>query len=290
MDWFYLALLSALSLAFADAFSKKYFVENTGLELLLVRFFVPGVLLLPITLMGDYPAISSGFWLWIAILIPLELAAMFLYSLAIRDSPLYLTLPYLAFTPVFNVFTANIILGETVTLQNLVGILLVVFGAYWLNVKKSDGVQNYNLLSPLRAIVTEKGSRMMLTAAIIYSITGVMGKGAMQYVEPETFGAFYFSIIGFSTLVFILLLRPGSIKVVTSKPRYSFLVAICMSIMVISHFLAIAQIEVAYMVAVKRTSLLFGIALGAIFFSEKHLSQHFMAGALMVIGVAVILI
>ena len=290
MDWFYLALLSALSLAFADAFSKKYFTENTGLEMLLVRFFVPGVLLLPITLMGSYPPLSSGFWLWIAILIPLELAAMLLYSLAIRDCPLYLTLPYLAFTPVFNVFTANIILGETVTRQNLVGILLVVLGAYLLNVKKNEAGQISNLFSPLRAIVTEKGSRMMLTAAIIYSLTGVMGKGAMRYVEPDTFGAFYFSIIGFSTLMFILVLKPSSIKVVTAKPGYSLLVAICMSIMLISHFQAISQIEVAYMVAVKRTSLLFGIALGAIFFSEKHLSQHFIAGSLMVAGVAVILI
>jgi hypothetical protein len=36
MEWFYLALLSALSLAFADAFTKKHFQHNTGAEILLV--------------------------------------------------------------------------------------------------------------------------------------------------------------------------------------------------------------------------------------------------------------
>lgn len=290
MDWFYLALLSALSLAFADAFSKKYFTGNTGLELLLVRFFVPGFLLLPITLMGSYPEFGSEFWLWIAILVPLELTAMLMYSLAIRDCPLYLTLPYLAFTPVFNVFTANIILGETVSSQNLAGILMVVFGAYLLNVNKPESGQGYSLIRPLKAIVTERGSRLMLTAAIVYSVTGAMGKGAMQYVDPKTFGAFYFSVIGFSTLLLILLLKPNSIRVIAKKPGYGLLVGVCMAIMVICHFLSISQIEVAYMVAVKRTSLLFGIVLGAIFFSERHLSQHFGAGMLMVVGVAVILI
>jgi uncharacterized membrane protein len=290
MDWFYLALLSALSLAFADVFSKKYFAGNTGLELLLVRFFVPGFLLLPVTLTGNYPEIYSAFWLWIAILVPLELLAMMLYSLAIRDCPLYLTLPYLAFTPVFNVFTAKIILGETVTQQNLAGILLVVFGAYLLNVRKPADGQNYSFFGPLKAIVTERGSRLMLIAAIVYSITGAMGKGAMQYVNPETFGSFYFTVIGFTTLLLVLVLKPDSTKVIIKKPGYGLLVGICMAIMVICHFLSIAQIEVAYMVAVKRTSLLFGIILGAIFFSEKHLSQHFLAGMLMVIGVTVILI
>ena len=290
MDWFYLALLSALSLAFADTFSKKYFQENSGYELLLVRFFVPGLLLLPVTLTGSYPDIGSEFWLWIAILIPLELLAMLLYSLAIRDTALHLTLPYLAFTPVFNVLTGDLMLGESITPQKLVGILLVVSGAYLLNInKRTDSLTN-NLLQPIKAIVTQRGSRLMLMAAIVYSITSVMGKGAVQYIKPEIFGAFYFSIIGFSALVLMLFIRPGSIRVFVKKPSYSLLVGLCMSIMVISHFLSIAEIEVAYMIAVKRTSLLFGIILGAIFFAERHLIQHFIAGSVMVAGVAIILI
>jgi len=61
-------------------------------------------------------------------------------------------------------------------------------------------------------------------------------------------------------------------------------------VMVISHFMAIALVEVAYMITVKRTSLLFGMVLGALMFSEKGLVQHFVAGMLMVIGVGVILL
>lgn len=290
MEWFYLALISAISLALADAFSKKYFQGYTGWELLLIRFSVPGVLLLPVTLLGSYPSLNSQFWIWIAGLIPLELFAMLLYSLAIRDSALHLTLPYLAFTPVFNVITGNIILGEIVSTEKLFGILLVVFGAYLLNSKKHAITHPKQLLLPLVAIVKEKGSRLMLIAAIVYSFTSVLGKGAMQYVEPRFFGAFYFSMIGCAGLLFTLLIRPGSFAVIIQKPVSTITVGIFMCVMVVSHFLAIALVEVAYMITVKRTSLLFGIILGAVMFSEKGLAQHFIAGTLMVLGVGVILI
>ncbi|WP_455206481.1 EamA family transporter [Kaarinaea lacus] len=289
MEWFYLALISAISLAFADAFSKKYFPSGSGWELLLIRFTVPGVLLLPMTLAGSYPPLESQFWWWIAGLVPLELLAMLLYSLAIRDSALYLTLPYLAFTPVISVVTGNMILGESVSSEKLVGILLVVVGAYLLNSKKHAITHPKHLLLPLVSIVSEKGSRLMLIAAIVYSFTSVLGKGAMQHVEPKYFGAFYFSVIGIVGLLTTLLVRPKSIAIIYRQPVSTFVVAIFMSVMVISHFLAIALVEVAYMITVKRTSLLFGIILGALMFSEKGLTQHLIAGTLMVIGVGVIL-
>jgi len=288
MNWFFLTLISAFSLALADAFSKKYFQQQGVFELLLVRFFLPGFILLPIALQGSYPALDSEFWYWIGALIPLEILAMLLYSLAIRDSPLHLTLPYLAFTPVFNVVTGKIFLGETVSNGKLLGILLVVFGAYLLNFNRQFFFKLSSLLLPLKAIATEKGSRLMLIVALIYSFSSVMGKVALRYVDPNFFGAFYFVILGSASLVLVAATRPKSMTIFYLKPRQSILVAICMCIMVTSHFTAIAHIEVAYMVSVKRTSLLFGIILGALMFGEKNLLQNTVAGLFMVIGVAVI--
>jgi drug/metabolite transporter (DMT)-like permease len=61
-----------------------------------------------------------------------------------------------------------------------------------------------------------------------------------------------------------------------------------MAVMVVAHFYAIAHIEVAYMVAVKRTSLLFGILYGAWLFREQGLTRNLGAGGLMVAGVYLI--
>ena len=49
-------------------------------------------------------------------------------------------------------------------------------------------------------------------------------------------------------------------------------------------------LAVAYMIAVKRSSLLFGIVYGALVFGEARLRQHLFAGSLMVAGVALVVL
>lgn len=54
--------------------------------------------------------------------------------------------------------------------------------------------------------------------------------------------------------------------------------------MILTHFMALALTETAYMIAVKRVSILLGIVLGAGFFAERHLARNLFAGALTVGG------
>jgi drug/metabolite transporter (DMT)-like permease len=288
MDWFTLALICALSLAAADAFTKRFFPEYSGWELVIVRFVVPALLLLPLMLWYPLPAVPPVFWIWIATLVPLEILAMLLYLLAIRDSPLHLTLPYLAFTPVFNVVTGLVVLGETVSIKGLLGIVLVVCGAYLLNIRQLQTSNNW--FAPFLAITRERGSRLMLSVAAIYSLTSVAGKGAMQYATPQSFGPFYYVLIGAVMVGITMVYQPTKLGVLLRRPAPTLFIGLLMAVMVVTHFLALAMIEVAYMIAVKRTSLLFGIVLGAVLFKERHLGQHFLAGALMVAGVALILV
>ena len=51
---------------------------------------------------------------------------------------------------------------------------------------------------------------------------------------------------------------------------------------------AVQRVEVAYMIAVKRSSLLFGIIYGALIFRERGLGAHLLAGMLMLGGVFLI--
>ena len=60
--------------------------------------------------------------------------------------------------------------------------------------------------------------------------------------------------------------------------------------MAYTHFLAIQQVEVAYMIAVKRLSLVFGILYGALLFKEPGLERRLPAGGLMLAGVGLILL
>ena len=288
MHWLSLTLICAFSLASADAATKRWLQGYSARELSLIRFSFTGLLMAPLLLAKPLPPLPLEFWYWIAALLPAEIIAMLLYMRAIRDYPLSLTLPCLAFTPVLITITGWMLLGEQVSAIGFGGILLVVVGAWALNLKPG-GLANWRRLhAPLRAIVRNKGSRLMLLVAVLYSLTSVGGKGAMQYMPPGQFGPFYFAFLGLTTLALFSLQQPRIIHVLWRRPGPTFLVGILMGLMVVTHFFALQQVETAYMIAVKRISLLFGILYGAFLFHEKGLTLHFIAGGLMLAGVILI--
>lgn len=256
--------------------------------MVVVRLGLSGLLLVPWVLTFELPPLPLPFWGWMALLMPLEILAMLLYMQAIRDYPLALTLPYLAFTPVLVVVTGSLVLGESVSSGGLFGIFLVVAGSWLLNFEQYERLSVATLLAPLKAIVVNRGSRLMLLTAAIYAITSVGGKAAMQWMPPYQFGAFYFAVLAGVVLVFTLVSKPRALRIHRFGVLPLLVVAGFMALMVIMHFMALAQVEAAYMLAVKRTSLLFGMLYGAMLFGERHLSRHLVAGGLMVAGVATI--
>ena len=288
MDWLPLGLTCALTLALADAATKRWLADYTAAELVMVRFGLTAILLLPLLLVEPPSAPPIAFWYWMGAALPLEVLAEVLYVLAIRDSPLALTLPYLAFTPVLVTVSGYLLLGETVSAQGFLGILLVVVGAYVLNLEHARWLAPRTWIAPLAAIVRERGSRYMLGVAVIYGVTSVLGKGAMQYVPGPGFGAFYFALVGVATLLVFALWQPASLQTLTQPRPAHLLVAGLMAVMILTHFMALALVETAYMISVKRVSILFGILLGAMFFAERHLARNLLAGAMMVGGVALI--
>jgi drug/metabolite transporter (DMT)-like permease len=289
LHWLTLTLICAFALASADALTKRSLSGRDVRELTLVRFTVPGVLLLPWLLAQPLPALPLAFWLWMVVLLPAEVVAMLLYQRAIRDHPLALTLPYLAFTPVLVALIGWLVLGETVSPTGLAGILLIVFGGWLLNIHRNTANGFWRqAVAPLAAIWENHGSRQMLGVATIYAFTAVGGKRAMAHATPETFGALYFALLGLLTLILFGATRPARLRVARELPLAVLGVGVLMAVMVVTHFMAISKVEAAYMIAVKRTSLLFGILYGALLFREAHLGRNLVAGALMIAGVGLI--
>ena len=288
MHWLTLSLLCAFALASSDAAAKRWMSTAGAREMLLVRLGLSGLLLLPWALTFDLPPLPWQFWAWIVFLIPLELVAMLFYMRAIRDYPMALTLPYLAFTPVLVVVTGWVVLGETVSGFGILGILLVMTGSWLLNFEQTGRLTFRKLVAPLKAILTSPGSRLMLAAASIYAITSVGGKSAMTWMPAEQFGAFYFSLLSIVTLLFVALTRPTALRIHRFGLVPILVIAGFMAIMVVTHFMALAQVEAAYMIAATRTSMLFGMLYGTLMFRERHLGRHLFAGAVMVTGVAMI--
>ncbi len=276
--WALFSILSAFSWAASDAAAKIAMARGASERFVLfARYLVALPVLLPLLARG-FPRLDATFWMLHLPWIPLETAALLLYIRAIRLSPLSLTLPYLSFTPLFLVLTGRVFLGERVGTLGFLGILLVVVGSYVLNLEH----WHEGLLAPLRALLREPGSRRMLGAAALYSLTSLVGKQLVLHSSPAYFSVHYTLVM---TLVLAPLGWPHRPRRITGPWRMPlFLAGLGLGGMVVFHMLAIERALVAYMIALKRLQGVFGVLLGRWIFREAAFGTRLAGSLLMVLG------
>lgn len=284
MLWIMLSLTAALSEATNNTITKRFFGDLKVYEMGLIRLFYA----LPYLFIGlifiSWPGLDGTFWTCLTIGLPLEAVALLSYMRAIKVSPISLTLPFLAFTPVFVILTGYLLLGETLNLWGVMGIGLIVIGSYLLNLSKIRD----EWLAPFKSIFREQGSWLMLITSFIFSITATLGKLAIQHSSPQFFAVSYFLFLTlFMSALFPLM--PGvRISNLFKRPVIGVITGLIMAMMIFSHTLAISLIQAAYMLSVKRSSLLFGVVFGAIFFRERNIKERMLGASIMMTGVSMI--
>jgi len=163
---------------------------------------------------------------------------------ALSISPLSLTIPFLAFTPLFMLLTGWVVLREVPNAQGVAGILLIVAGAYAINIDKIRG----GVLAPFKAIAREPGSRLMLIVAFIWSISSVYDKVATVNSSPAFYSSFFSVVYG---LIYIPLLVIGLRKMPLSRgttPRL-FLLGFVFAVMIMAQMMAIEMTLASYVIA-----------------------------------------
>ena len=279
MSWIVYALITAFSIATADAISKKAMIRSHEYVIAWVRQGYTLPFLAVVFFFIEIPPLDNTFWLTLLVAVPLDVTAIILYVKAIRLSPLSLTIPFIALSPMFVIITAFVILGELPDISGLFGILLIVIGAYLLNVRATK----HGVLGPIKAIKRERGSVLMIIVALIYSLTSTLGKVAVLHSSPLFFGAFYPFIL---TIIFTVIVGyKGHLSGVISRPRIFLGIGFFIAMMMLSHFTAISLTDVAYMISVKRLSLLFSVAYGWILFGERNVAERLIGSILMIAGV-----
>ncbi|MEW5766258.1 MAG: DMT family transporter [bacterium] len=284
MLWFIYALLCAFSLATADAFSKKTLEASGAYLIAWVRWAYAFPFLLLTLPFISIPQLDSTFFGVTLILLPLEITTAVLYVKAIKDSPLSLTIPFLATTPVFTILTSFLILEELPDRSGTSGIILIGMGAYLLNVHTGKA----GILAPIKAIKRERGSVLMLIVAFIFSITSNLGKVAIQHSSPAFFALCYDALLSVVIFPLVLLREKPGFSGFILKGRAFLVIGFFYALMIIFHNLAITLVEVPYMISVKRTSLIFSVLYGAVLFKEAYIKERIIGSMVMVAGVILI--
>lgn len=283
MVWFFFALTAAFSIAARDVSIKTYKdlapPEIAILELLwALPYFGLGFLLV------ETPPLDQTFYWTFILSIPINILAYVLYLYAIKLSPISLTVPFLAFTPVFMILTGFFILDETINIWGGMGISLIVLGGYVVHCKKKQA----NFLVPFVAFLHEKGSWFMLIVAILFAFAAVIGKKSMLHSSPLFFSYSFFLVFNITVLAgFLLVGKNDWRKIFRNTPRGMWLGSLFM-IHISFHGLAISISTAVYMVAVKRSSILFSVLLSWLVLKEADISYRGLGTLLMFTGMLLI--
>jgi drug/metabolite transporter (DMT)-like permease len=287
--WIILSLISAFSLATSDALTKRVITHENEYVIAWFRIVCALPALTAATaLSGPLPKIDGTFFTAFFAALPLEIISILLYYKALRLSPLSLTLPFLSVTPIFLIVISYVLIGQRVSALGAAGIALIGLGGYTLNLSAFHS----GFFEPFRAIVRERGSLYMLIIAFIYGVTSGLGKVGVEHSSAPFFGATYYLALAICMLPIIV---RGSgerrlIDLLKGNIRTALLPALFDATATVSYFYAVSMVNVAYMIAVKRTSLLIGVLYGFLLFGERRIRERLLGALLMFAGFVLIAI
>jgi len=284
--WILLAILTAVSESAKDILSKQRLQQTD--EYLVAwawrTFSLP--FLLPVLFIFS-PSLSTGPEFWKALLVSgsLNVAATVLYMKAIKVSDLSLTVPMVAFSPLFLLLTSPLLLDEMPGPVGVGGVILVVIGAYRLK----GGKGRPGLLGPFYALLVERGPRLMLLVAAIWSISANYDKIGVRNSSPLLWSVALNLFIAVALLPIVLHRRgrkgfkPQGYTPLAMIGAAGGLGSIC-------QMTAITLALVPYVIAVKRTSILMSSLWGHLKMGEPGFRERLPAALLMVVGVVLLTI
>jgi drug/metabolite transporter (DMT)-like permease len=285
--WLAFGLGAAVGDSGADVLTKRYFVHLSPYGMALVRLLGAVPFLALVGLYLSLPSLTPPFWLIVATMLPLEAAAMVLYMRALRICHLSLCVPFLAFTPVFLIFTGWLVLGESLNRWGIAGTIMIALGSYILGLGL-DGNGKVGFLSPLKALAAERGARYMLIVAALYSCTAALYKSAILHSAPAFFGVMYpLAFTGLMVTAYPwnrVQLRPT----LRAHGGRWLVLGFCFALSCLSLAGGMELAPAAYMVAVKRLSLLLSVLMGGLWLQERPFLPRIIGAGLMCAGVGLI--
>ena len=282
MLWFLLALITAIFASTNDLLRK---IASRKIKIFTISFFSVLILALLITSYNfvygfSFPQ-SHIFYLAVAINGFIHAFTEFLYVYALKHGDISISVPMLSFTPLFMILTSFIILGEFPNIYGIIGIMLIVFGAFVLTTKTF--VFEY--------FFRERSTKIMLVIAFIWSISASLDKFCVLLVPPEVYIMFVSLLASLFLFPLFLIENKNHIGNFYSK---HFGVVICIGIvkflLLLAQMYALLLTKAAYVIATKRLSIVFSTFFGGKFFKEKELRKRIIAAIIMFFGMSLILV
>lgn len=290
MTWFFIALTSAFLSAFAAITQKKVLFNLGALEFSFLLSLVNLLFSIPFFFFIDYATINTFNLSILFIKSIIGVGAFFYVMLSLKNLEISNALPLLALTPGFVAIFAFILLGESLKMIEVLGLLFLIAGTFILESKNFK-----ELFFPFSIFLKSKYHRFIILALLLFTASSILDKLLLikLNLSPISLTAFqhiYFAIL-FSILYIFFRSKEVAAPVSIKKNNLGWIALI--SILTIGYrytqIVAVSLASVALVLAIKRTSVFWATVIGGKLFNDKDLLKRSLAAILIVIGAILIL-
>ncbi|HXU88842.1 MAG TPA: EamA family transporter [Methylomirabilota bacterium] len=234
---------------------------------------------------GGFPTLEPGFWTWCLLFGVCQTLSTLALSKALKISEISLVTALWKVSLLVLLGMAWVTIGEHPSRLGVTGVLLSALGVYLLNIRRA----RISPWAPLAVLVTDRGQRYTLLAALLYAPSVITIKQAIlaSNAAMGTFGGYLVA----SALMTALALRTSARHFRAVPRHWPEFVALGLfaALTTILQGKAYTLTLSSYVEAVKQVEILFAMAIGVAAFGEAQRVRESALGAVvMLVGMVLL--
>jgi drug/metabolite transporter (DMT)-like permease len=239
------------------------------------------------------PSVRPGYLAPALASVALNVGANLAYVVAVRRAALSVTVPLLSLSPAFTALLAIPLLGERPSLPQALGVLLVVVGAFGLNLSAGEAAgERISLAATVRSWRQRPGALWMVVVAVLWALAVPLDKLAVERASGPFHGLVLNTGVAFCSLAGLAATRRLRELAQVRRAAAPFAGALVVGAVGLGlQLLAIQLVWVGLVETLKRgIGNLMAVVFGRIVFGEPITGRKLAAVVLMAAGVALVLL
>jgi uncharacterized membrane protein len=286
--WIIFALGAALLASFNPIISKRL-LADTDVSVVAwagQAFGLPLLTLNLILFFGPFPHVDVWFFVGILGSAILNTLAHLAATQALKEGEASLVAPLFVFSPAVTLLVSSFTLREIPQILPLVGVGLMILGAYLLALSSLN-----EIFEPLLAVAHQRALWLAITASVLWGITPVFEKTAIQHTFPENPTAAAFgALLALTLFLFPIMFRRANKPFAQIRVRLRGFMALGVigGIAPLLGYAAFSLGLIGYVSALFKMSSVFALLWAFLFLQEKNVRRRLPGAVVMVIGAILI--
>ena len=278
--------LSGLFWAIFDLVRKMALQSQSLLTVIYVTIFSQLIIFMMSLFLSKLLISSKDYYPLLIIISILNLISLYCFLKALKIQEISMCIPLLSYSPLFSLIFSKILLDESLSIAQHIGIIIIFIGSFILY---SKSLHFKDLLYSPFSLIKNKSAQLMIIVTIIWSAIPVLDKKSLNYTDIYMHG-FLQSLLGFLFLFFFIRHR-GDQRITITKNKKSYITLILLIIVgflaSITQLFALTINLVPILEVVKRaTGILLALFFGYFIFKEDINKKKIYSITVIIIGLS----